>query len=264
MPEIAHEVVRRGIAASISDATVWRWLDEDTIRPWQYRSWIFPRDPDFVVKAGRVPDLYHGQWNGGPLGKREYVLYADEKTNIQARIRKHPTIPPAPGRPMRIEQEYERGGSLAYIAALDVHRAKLFGRCEPHISIEPFERLLAEVMAMQPYRTAHRVFLVIDNGSSRRGQACVERIQKKWPKVMPVHLPIHASWLNQIGIYFSIVQRKALTPNDSEFLEALQTRILQFQHRYEELAEPFEWKLTKDDPAELLHKLAGVQFKQSA
>ena len=165
---------------------------------------------------------------------------------------------------MRIEHEYERGGSLAYIAALDVHRAKIFGRCEPHSGIEPFERLLAEVMAIQPYRTAHRVFLIIDNGSSHRGQACIERIQQKWPKVIPVHLPIHASWLNQIEIYFSIVQRKVLTPNDSESLEELQTRILEFQHRYEELAKPFEWKFTKDNLAELLDKLADLQFKQSA
>ena len=262
--EIAHEVVRRGIVASISDATVWRWLGEDAIRPWQYRSWILPRDTDFEAKAGRVLDQYHGQWNGEALGKREYVLCADEKTSIQARIRKHPTMPPAPGRPMRIEHEYERGGSLAYIAALDVHRAKLFGRCEPHSGIEPFERLLAEVMAIPPYRTARRVFLVIDNGSSHRGQACVERIQKKWPKVVPVHLPIHASWLNQIETYFSIVQRKVLTPNDSESLEELHDRILRFQHRYEELAKPFEWKFTKDNLAELLDKLADVQFKQSA
>jgi len=92
----------------------------------------------------------------------------------------------------------------------------------------------------------------------------VERIQKKWPRITPVHLPIHASWLNQIEIYFSIVQRKVLTPNDSESLEALQNRIMQFERRYEELAKPFEWKFTKDDLAELLHKLADVQFKQSA
>ena len=262
--EIAHEVVRRGIAASISGATVWRWLNEDAIRPWYYRSWIFPRDPDFEVKAGRVLDLYHGQWNGNTLGKREYVLCADEKTSIQARIRKHPSTYPASGQTMRVEHEYERGGSLAYMAAMDVHRAKLFGRCEPHSGIEPFDRLLSDVMATPPYRSARRVFLVIDNGSSHRGQACVDRIQEKWPKITPVHLPIHASWLNQIEIFFSIVQRKVLTPNDTESLEVLQTRILQFQDRYEELAKPFQWKFTRSDLSELLHKLPGVQLKKSA
>lgn len=262
--EIAHEVVRRGIAASISGATVWRWLNEDAIRPWYSRSWIFPRDPDFEAKAGRVLDLYHGQWNGKALQKREYVLCADEKTSIQARIRKHPSTYPAPGQTMRVEHEYERGGSMAYIAAMDVHRAKLFGRCESHSGIEPFDRLLADVMATPPYRSARRVFLVVDNGSSHRGQACVDRIQEKWPKITLVHLPIHASWLNQIEIFFSIVQRKVLTPNDTESLEALQARILQFQDRYEELAKPFQWKFTRSNLTELLHKFPDLQMKKSA
>ncbi len=161
--EIAHEVVRRGIAAKISGATVWRWLNRDAIHPWQYRSWIFPRDPNFEVKAGRVLDLYRKQWNGRSLGPREYVLCADEKTSIQARIRKYPTTPTAPGKAIRVEHEYERGGSLAYLAALDVHRAKLFGRCEPYTGIDPFERLIADVMVTPPYRTARKVFLIIDN-----------------------------------------------------------------------------------------------------
>ncbi|MCL4512062.1 MAG: hypothetical protein M1470_13500 [Bacteroidetes bacterium] len=92
--EIAHLVVERGIAASISGTTVWRWLDEDAIKPWQYRSWIFPRDPDFQRKAGIVLDLYHRMWNGQPLSEDEFVISADEKTSIQARHRIHLTTPP--------------------------------------------------------------------------------------------------------------------------------------------------------------------------
>ena len=203
--DIASEAIRRGIAASISGATVWRWLNEDAIRPWQYRSWIFPRDPEFKAKAGRVLDLYHRQWNGKPLGPREYVLCADEKTSIQARIRRRPTQPPGQRRAMRVEHEYTRGGSLAYLAAMDVHRAKIFGHCEPHSGIEPFDRLIAQLMRRQPYRSARRIYLIIDNGSVHRGKKCIDRIQAKWPKIIPIHLPIHASWLNQIEIYFSIV-----------------------------------------------------------
>ena len=258
--DIASEAVRRGIVAGISGATVWRWLSEDAIRPWHHRSWIFPRAPDFQEKAERVLDLYQGMWEGRLLGEDEYVISADEKTSIQARSRKHAIIPPGPGQSMRVEHEYERKGALAYLAALDVRRVKVFGRCEAASGIEPFGRLVEQVMSQEPYRSAKRVFLIIDNGSSHRGERCVRRLQKAWPNVVPVHLPVHASWLNQIEIYFSIVQRKVLTPNDFCSLESAADRILQFQERYEQIAEPFEWKFTKQDLARLLSKLSDTPF----
>jgi hypothetical protein len=253
--EIAREVVDRGIAAQISGTTVWRWLGEDAIRPWQHRSWIFPRDPNFQEKAERVLDLYQGIWEGQPLGPDEYVISADEKTSIQARSRKHAVIAPAPGESMRVEHEYERKGSLAYLAAWDVRRAKLFGRCEAKTGIKAFGRLVDQFMSQEPYRSAKRVFLIIDNGSSHRGERCIKRLQKAWPNIVPVHLPVHASWLNQIEIYFSVVQRKVLTPNDFCSLMMVAHRILQFQERYEQIAKPFEWKFTRDDLAKLLSKL---------
>ena len=109
---------------------VWRWLNEDAIRPWQHRCWIFPRDPNFAEKAGRIMDLYERTRKGRRLKADEFVICTDEKNSIQARIRKHPSSPPAPGRAGWVEHEYGRGGAWAYLAALDVHRAKLFGRCE--------------------------------------------------------------------------------------------------------------------------------------
>ncbi len=110
---------------------MWRWLDEDAIRPWCHRSWIFPRDPEFEQKAGRILDLYEGVWEGRPLTTSDFVISTDEKTSIQARRRIHATRPPEPGEPMRVEHEYERKGAWAYLAAWDVRRAKIFGRCEP-------------------------------------------------------------------------------------------------------------------------------------
>ncbi|MFV2063839.1 MAG: transposase, partial [Chloroflexota bacterium] len=210
----------------------------------------------FAAKAGRVLDLYGGSWEGQPLKEDEFVLSADEKTSIQARIRRHPTLPPAAGRAMRVEFEYERGGALQYLAAWDVHRARLFGRCEPHTGIEPFGRLVDQVMAAEPYRSARRVFWVLDNGSSHRGQASVRRLTEAHPTLVPVHLPIHASWLNQVEIYFSVLQRKVLTPADADSLEELGTRIFAFQADYETLAEPFEWKFTRADLSRLLGRLA--------
>ena len=258
--EIASEAVRKGIVAQISGATVWRWLSEDAIRPWHHRSWIFPRAPDFQGKAQRVLDLYQGIWEGQPLGDDEYVISADEKTSIQARSRKHAIIPPGPGETMRVEHEYERKGALAYLAALDVRHAKVFGRCEATSGIEPFDRLVEQVMSQEPYRSAKRVFLIIDNGSSHRGERSIRRLQKAWPNIVPVHLPVHASWLNQIEIYFSIVQRNVLTPNDFCSLESAADRILQFQERYQQIAEPFEWKFTRHDLARLLSKLSAKPF----
>ena len=253
--DLVREAARRGIAAQISGTTIWRWLDADAIRPWQHRSWIFPRDQHFAVKAGRVLDLYQGYWQNQALGRDEFVISADEKTSIQARARLHPSLPAQPGEPMRVEFEYERGGALAYLAAWDVHRAKLFGRCGATSGIVPFGALVREVMGQSPYREAKRVFWIVDNGSSHRGAAACRRLQGEFVNLVLVHLPVHASWLNQIEIYFSVVQRKALTPNDFPCLSAVAKRLSDFQSYYEQIARPFEWKFTRVDLAKLLAKL---------
>lgn len=255
IPEIRREAVRRGLVASIGDTTLWRWLREDAIRPWSHRSWIFPRDPAFEPKAARVLDLYEGRWEGKPLAGEDCVLSTDEKTSIQARKRIHRTAPPAPGRPMRVEHEYERMGAWAYFAAWDVRRAKIHGRCERKTGIAPFERLVDQVMSQEPYRSAPRVFWIMDNGSSHRGERCAARLRERWPTIIGVHTPVHASWLNQVEIYFSVLQRKALTPSDFTSLGELEERLLDFGERYEQVANPFEWKFTRLDLRRLLRKL---------
>ena len=257
--EIAREVIDRGIVAKISGTTVWRWLSRDAIRPWQHRTWIFPRDPEFELKAARVLDLYQGIWENRPLRKNEYVISADEKTSIQARVRIHATEPTGAGQAMRVEHEYKRGGALAYLAAWDVHRARVFGRCETTTGIRPFGRLVEQVMSQQPYRSARRVFWIVDNGSSHRGAPSVTRLQTEWPNLKLVHLPVHASWLNQVEIYFSIIQRKVLTPNDFISLDDVAARLLAFEARYEEIAKPFAWKFTRDDLCRLLAKASAIK-----
>ena len=183
-PELAVEAVARGIVEAVSASTVRRWLAEDVLKPWQHRSWIFPRDPDFAVKAARVLDLYARTWQGELLGEGEFVVCADEKTSIQARCRCHPTLPPGKARMMRVEHEYERKGALQYLAGYDVHRARVIGRMEPTTGIEPFGRLVAQVMTTEPYASADRVFWVVDNGSSHRGRASVTRLTKAWPTAL--------------------------------------------------------------------------------
>ena len=270
VPDIKAEVIRRGIVASISGSTIWRWLDNDAIRPWTFRSWIFPRDPAFEAKAGRVLDLYGRRFGGKALGCNDFVVSADEKPSIQARCRCHPSLPPAAARAMRVEHEYDRGGALQYLAAWDVHRAKVFGRCEGHTGIDAFGRLVAQVMAAEPYRSARRVFWVVDNGSSHRGQASVERLESAYTtrqghkRLRLIHCPVHSSWLNQVEIYFSIIQRKVLTPNDFVDLEEVEQRLLAFERRYEAAATPFEWKFTRQDLRDLMVRLQAKDLLPAA
>lgn len=253
--EIARQAQKQGIVASISGKTVWRWLSKDAIRPWCYRSWIWPRDPAFEQKAGKVLDLYHGIWEGKPLGECDFVISSDEKTSIQARRRLVSVTAPSPGYYGRIEHEYERKGALAYMAAWDVRQAKVFGLCRPKTGIESFHDLVDLVMCQEPYRSARRVFWITDNGSSHRGQTSIDRLNEWYANAILVHTPVHASWLNQIEIYFSILQRKVLTPSDFDSLEELESRILEFQSTYEIVAKPFKWKFTRKDLADVLSKI---------
>jgi transposase len=253
-PDLARELAaRRGITASAS--TVRRWLAGDALKPWQHRSWISVRDPDFAAKAAQVLDLYARIWDGRPLGPGDYVICADEKTSIQARCRCHPTLPPGKARAMRVEHDYDRGGALAYLAAWDVHRGRIAGRCEDTTGIAPFARLAGQVMSTEPYASADRVFWIVDNGSSHRGAASIQRMARAWPNAQLIHLPAHASWLDQAEIYFSVVQRKVLMPSDFTDLDQIRDRIAAFEARYNAIARPFNWKFTRTDLNDLLRRI---------
>jgi transposase len=261
-PDLAGEVISRGITAAISPSTVRRILAADAIKPWQHQSWIFIRDPHFATKASRVLDLYARVWDGTPLGDDEYVISSDEKTSIQARCRCHPTLPPGAARMMRVNREYDRGGALAYLAAYDVHRAHVIGHCAPTTGIVPFMTLVEQVMTTEPYASAKRVFWVVDNGSSHRGQAAINRLAKRYPHAVMVHTPVHASWLNQIEIFFSIVQRKVVTPNDFTSLDQVEDRLVAFERRYNATARPFRWKFTPADLEDLLARIERHEQKE--
>lgn len=246
------DLVRRARATlgkKISRSTVWRMLHEAAIKPWQYEHWIFPRDPRFAEKAGPILDLYAGTWEGQQLGPKDYVLSMDEKTSIQARQRCHEETPPNPKRKQkrRIEPEYKRMGALQYLAAWDVHRGIVLGRCEAKTGIKPFGRLVDQVLEQEPYRDADRLFYVVDNGSSHRGQTSVVRMRRRDKRIILVHTPVHASWLNQVEIYFSIIQRKVLTPNDFASLDAVRLRLALYEQLSNRSPRPFAWKFTRQD-----------------
>jgi DDE superfamily endonuclease len=254
--ELHRLVIEQGVTEA-SATTIWRWLHDRSLKPWQQRSWIFPRDPDFQPKAGRVLDLYARRFEGRRLHPGEYVICADEKSQLQALARRHATVPAAFARPALVEFEYKRRGTLAYLAAWDVHHARLFGRREAKTGIEPFGRLVEQVMSSEPYASAKRVFWIVDNGSSHAGQRSIDRLENAYPNARLIHLPIHASWLNQIEIYFSILQRKALTPNDFADLDALAVRIAAFEAHYRQIAKPFDWTFTRAKLDALLARLAS-------
>jgi hypothetical protein len=147
-------------------------------------AWLFIRDPGFAAKATRVLDLYARVFDGAQLGDGEYVISSDEKTSIQARCRCHPTLPPGRSRTMRVNHEYARGGALAYLAAYDVHRARVTGLCCDTTGTGPFTDLVDEVMTQEPYASARRVFWVVDTSSSHRGQAAVDRLSARYPNAV--------------------------------------------------------------------------------
>jgi DDE superfamily endonuclease len=239
----------------VSKSTVWRILDADAIKPWQYEHWIFPRDPQFAAKAARVVDLYAGWWENERLDPEDRIISADEKTSIQARIRCHTSLGPAPGRCRRVEHEYERGGALQYLAAWDIQEGIVMGRCEAATGIEPFGRLVKQVMERPAYAQAQRVFWVVDNGSSHRGAASVNRMVKAYANAILVHTPVHASWLNQVEIYVSLVQRKVLTPNDFADLAAVGQRLRLYEELTNRCPRPFDWKFDRKKLMAFLRRL---------
>jgi hypothetical protein len=242
--------------------TVQRILARHHLRPWRYRSWMHPRDPHFIEKLGVILDLYAGIWEGKPLGPDDQVVSADEKTSIQARLRQ--IVAPAPGKPGRVESDYERRGALQYLCAWDVRRGIPWGRCVPKTGIVPFMGLVDQVMAMEPYRSAPRVFWIVDNGSSHQGKKSARRLREHYPNLILVHTPTHASWLNQIEIWFSIVQRKVLTPAVADSLEELEARILAFEAEYRRQPRPVRWKFTRTEFEQRLRELERCSFELAA
>jgi transposase len=256
-PELAAELTTRELASSpVSASSVLRILAEHPVKPWQYQSWIYPRDPDFEAKAKVILDLYQGFYRDEPLGPDDRILSFDAKPQINARRRLHPAMPAAPGRPVRYEHEYKRQGSLALLAGLDVHTGQVFASTPLTTGIKPFMDLAGQVMARPEYKNAPRVFVIVDNGSDHRGQSATDRLAKAHPNAIMIHTPVHASWLNQIEIFFSVIQKKVVTPNDFASLEELSATLLAFTGRYNQTARPFSWKFTAADLHDLMDRIS--------
>ena len=256
-PELAAELTAQGVvSAPMSVSSLLRILAQHPVKPWQYRSWIYPRDPDFEAKATVVLDLYQGFYQGEPLGPGDKILSLDAKPSIQARGRCHQTSPAAPGKPVRVEHEYVRHGALALLAGLDVGTGNVFASTPATTGIAPFMDLVGQAMARPEYKDAPRVFVIVDNGSDHRGQAAIGRLARAHPNAIMIHTPVHASWLNQIEIFFSVIQKKVVTPNDFASLGELSATLLGFVDRYNQTARPFSWKFTAADLHDLMDRIS--------
>ena len=141
--------------------------------------------------------------------------------------------------------------------AYDVHRAQVIGHCAPTTGIKPFTELVEKVMTREPYASARRVFWIVDNGSSHRGWTAAARLTDAHPNAQMIHLPVHASWPNQVEIYFSVVQRKLITPDDFADTDELARQITAFEKRYNHAARPFDWRFSRNDLNHLLNRLAA-------
>ena len=239
-------LIREEGLCHLTHGSLARILAENTLKPWRYTYWLFPRDPDFISKACVVLDLYAGFWEGQRLGPDECLLSADEKT-IQVLKRCHPGQSAIPGFEQRVEFEYQRLGTVAYLAAWDVFRGRILGRVASNTCIATFNQLIHQVMGQEPYRSSVRTFWVVDGGSAHHRSTFPVRLRDMYRQAVAVFLPVHSSWLNQIEIYFSIVHRKVLTPLEVASKEALTTRVLDFQDYYQETARPFNWRFTATD-----------------
>jgi transposase len=235
--ELAGQLIAEAIVPSISVETVRRILEDHHLKPWRYPLWLspkVPRDEAFAAAVGSICDLYTR-----PLGADEMVLCIDEKTGLQPRPRKSPTLGAKPKTPVRVEHEYGRAGALNLFAAFDTRTGKVYGRTAERKRQVEFiaflERLDHEIPAA--ITTIH---VVLDNLVMHKGKQ-VRAWLTKHPRFVFHHPPVHCSWMNQVEQWFSILQRKRLRIADFADKAALAERLEAFINEWNRVAHPFNW-----------------------
>jgi transposase len=258
-----HAVLRKEKVCPLpSRTTLWRLLHQDGIRPWFYRTWIHKRAPDFLEKAGPILDLYEGQWEGRPIGPRDQVICADEKTGVQILHRKVPTRPPRAGESGRVEFEYTRKGTLCFQGALDVRSGRVFGAFPARNTAEAFRGFVTELMGQEPYARATRVFWITDDGSAHHPKSFGPWLTATFPQARAVHTPVHASWVDQEELFLAILTKKALTPRNFASREEAVARIRGFLAQRNRAPRPFRWSYTRQDLQKDLRGWAEEEAKK--
>lgn len=238
---------------SIATSTVGRWLAADKLKPWRYRLWYHIVEPESFLERAR-PVLWLYQHAKLLLERAIWVVCLDEKTSIQAR--KHegaPRAPMKPGQSLLLSPRYERQGAVHLFAGLSVADGQVYGLCQPRKRFVDFQHFLLTVIIPEALRRqVSTLALIVDNGTTHAPKQLEAWLQQQiidhnWPFNIQVYwLPKKASWLDQIEIWFSILQRKLLTPNHFDSLDALQSAIDRFIAFYNRSAKPINWSYTID------------------
>jgi hypothetical protein len=249
--ELATHLATLGLVVQVATSTIWRWLKAEGLKPWRYHLWQHSQDPHFLVRATAVLALY--QQAVALLGQGIWVVCADEKTSIQARRGVQPPKPPVADHPLHTAARYARQGALQLFAALSVADGMVYGCCRQRKCFVDFQAFLLEVIVPEATRRGvSQIRLILDHGPThapKQLQAWLAQQQQRqqWPfTIEVVWLPTYASWLDQIEIWFSILQRKVLTPNHFANLDLLSQRILGFIAHYDRAAKPMRWSYTVD------------------
>lgn len=256
--EIARRLMALGWVVQVAASTVGRWLAAEKLRPWCYHTWQHILDPQaFLERARPVLRLYEKALE--LLKQGVWVVCVDEKTSIQARERKQAPLPAVPGQPVLISSRYERRGALNLFAGLSVAEGIVYGQCHLRKRFVDFQAFLVEVIIAEALRRGvHTLALILDNSTTHAPkqleQWLKEQIQAQgWALQVQVYwLPTNASWLDQIEIWFSILQRKLLQPNHFQSLGELEQAILDFIAYYNQTAKAIEWSYTVDKLEEKL------------
>ncbi len=233
--EMARQLVAEGVVSSISPDTVRRVLEHHHLKPWRHHLGLspkVPRDAAFASAVQEISDLYTR-----PLRDDEVVLCADEKTNLQPRPRKSPTLAAQPDRPVRVEHEYGRCGALNLFAAFDTRTGKVYGMTAERKRQAEFIAFLEQLDREIP-ATVKTVHIVLDNLRMHKG-----KLVQAWLAQHPRfhHPPVHCSWMNQVEQWFSILQRKRLRIADFADKAALAERLRAFISEWNQVAHPFKW-----------------------
>lgn len=229
---LAKVMIDTNIVSSISIETLSRWLREAELKPHRVRGWLTSKDPEFRQKRDRIVDLYLNP------PRNSLVLSVDEKTNIQALERVRPELPMKRGKARQIDNEYKRHGVVNLLACFDVRTGQVFGSTVKRNDSQAFIGFLEGLLERHPKR---KICLVLDNGSTHCSKATMVFLARH-PRVKLYFTPTHASWLNQIELWFSSLTRHALRKASFTSIESLVDRIhLYIAHHNQELAKPYEW-----------------------
>jgi len=260
--DLARAAIQKGIVDSIGSSTIWRLLDQAVIKPYRWHYWLNSNDPDFQVKMLDIVNLYLQAFELLKIG--EIILCVDEKTSIQALQRKYPHKPVRPSRRELIEHEYKRHGTCCLTAALEVATGQIMGMLTPNRPAEVFAEFMQWVLDC--YAEAEKIHIVLDGLNTHYHKLTCEAVARACHCELPeietgrqrkefltdpskrvvFHFtPTHASWLNQIEIWLSVLTRKVIRRGDFSSVDDLQDKIIEFIEYYNEcLAKPYKWTYT--------------------